>query len=109
MLNNSFIFNSALSGTVAGASQRWVTSQTDSDYTAMVEAACAFATELDSVLTVWDPDAATSDMIAVVTAICQGFWTTRFPTSQISSDYTNEAKAIAALIRRTTECMVPTP
>lgn len=106
-VNNTFVFNAAVSGAMAGCTNsRWFTSTTDVDYNGLVECACAFASALDTSLPTW-PGPGTNEEIALcVAVICHGFWSGRILTSQFDTDYAEEAQALAAMIRQTTTCFV---
>jgi predicted deacylase len=106
MALNNQVFNAALAGFLAGAElQRSLTSAVDADYAGTVNAAVAFATQVDAGI---PNDAAfvtptSSAAIAksnLIQSICGAVIANRFPTSATAGDYATLAAACCALYRR---------
>jgi hypothetical protein len=96
-MNNPALYDAAYSGAIGGASQRWITSTSETGYSSLVNAAIAFAVAVDAEIPPVGgegPSDAESDLLL---AICLGFWSSRNPTSTNSNDYLKAAQAVATL------------
>jgi hypothetical protein len=106
MANNVQIFNGALAGFLNGAEQsRNITSATSADYASTVNAAVAFATQVDAGIPadgaiVTPVTAAAAGKVGLITNICAGVIGGRFPTSAVAGDYATLAAACVALYTR---------
>ena len=113
--NNQAIYNAAYDGFLAGAlAGKVYTDEVAADYASLSVSAGAFATELDSVIstdanlstgaagTSVPPttNVLTSNQLAkthLMFSLCFGYWSGRFNSDNVPSDYTNSALAIKAV------------
>jgi hypothetical protein len=113
--NNQSIYNAAYDGFLAGAlAGKVYTDETAADYATLTASATAFATEQDSVIAT-DPELSTGAggttvppttnvltqnqlaKVHLMFSLCFGYWSGRFNSDNVPSDYTNSALAIKAV------------
>lgn len=104
-MNNPALYNAALAGTLAGINQRWSTATDPAAYAPIVDAASAFATEVDSKIA-FDPamNVAKAD---ILDGICNGYLEDRSLVSTTPSDYSQPASAIAAIYEEAVGSLEP--
>jgi hypothetical protein len=111
--NNNQLFDAALAGFMSGALNSFITDPTQADYAGLVDAATAFATEVDAAIpvdgTVVTPvDSTTLAKVNVLTSICSAVLAGRVPTSTVPSSYSVVAAAIKAAYNETvTSLLLP--
>lgn len=94
-ITNPILFNAALSGSLGGSQQRWITNPTQAAYTQIQAVAVAIATSIDEALgTQTNVNSAEADLMQSIT---QGIMTSRYPSSDSSSDYDAIAAAVVAM------------
>jgi hypothetical protein len=95
-MNNASIFNAALIGAYTGMiMSRNNPSTTSSVYTAELQGAKTFATELDSLIaTILSPNTFANYMIMI--QLCYAAFANRYPQSITAADYLNVANQIKA-------------
>lgn len=94
-MNNPQLYNAAFAGALAGIVARWSTDTVPADYSPIVNAAAAFAREVDSKIAF---DAGMNRAkIQNLDAICDSILDGRFITSTNPNDYSDIAGGIAAL------------
>jgi hypothetical protein len=98
MANNVILFNAAFQGALAGATQRWNQDAVQLDYEDSVNAAVAFATQVDSKIPT--NESIGDNQANTLRAICSGIISGRTPVSAVPSDYDAVANAIAANYRQ---------
>lgn len=94
-MNNPQLYNAAFAGALAGIVARWSTDTVPADYAPIVDAAVAFAREVDSKIAL-DPlmsRAKAQNLDAICDAVLDG----RFISSTNQNDYEAIAGGIAAL------------
>ena len=97
-MNNSQIYNAALAGALAGVASRWFLDPVAADYASLINAAKAFASEVDSKIPL--DLAMTRGKIQLIDGICNGVLTDRYLSDIIAGAYSDIAIGIAALYQR---------
>lgn len=99
MQNNPALFNAVIAGALGGSQERWLTATESSAYDSISAVTLAIATAVDEVIANEVP--ATSVPSAnLMQSITQGILSSRFPSSDSSSEYLAIADAIAAIYTR---------
>jgi hypothetical protein len=95
-MNNASVFNAALTGAFTGMiASRTNPSTTTADYTAELQAAKSFATELDDeIATIVSPNVFANYMILI--QLCYAAWVNRYAKSITDEDYDAVAKQVKA-------------
>lgn len=107
--NNDQLFNAAIAAFLGGAQNSSITDPVQADYAPVVNAAVAFATQVDAGIptdgTIVTPvTAATLKKVNLLQSICQGVMAGRYPTNNTTSTtaatYATQAAAIAACYKQ---------
>lgn len=99
--NNNQLFDAGVNGFIGGALQSGITDPAPTFYSDVTDSAVAFATQLDSKIPpdaniVTPVDSETLAKVNLLTSLCLGVNSGRFPQSDTPGDYDQTATAIAA-------------
>lgn len=106
-MNNALLYNAAIAGGTGGSQdQRWLVQSNSSQYQDIRNQVIAFATAVDAAI---PTDSSVNESDAqLLQSICQAVLSSRYPQQLTESQFTDLAKAVAALYAELQAALSPT-